>query len=252
MQPADADAYFGRALRDARPSTRTGRAAALAVYFQFVELRHKAEIYNLTGRVAECPLDEMNRPRASVEPQLRVPPSEAEVGRLFAGWREELATCRKFAPAARNYAAARLQADVGLRVNEVRMLDLDDVRWDLGRFGKLNVRHGKGSRRKGPKPRLVPLINGADLETCCGSSRTCGASSATTTSGLASHCSRPSAGTGTARPGGRPTTCSAGRWPRPPGRHLPAWAGKLTPHVLRHSFVICTAVFSLRHDDFQG
>ena len=42
------------------------------------------------------------------------------------------------------------------------MLDLDDVRWDLGRFGKLNVRHGKGARRKGPKPRLVPLINGAE------------------------------------------------------------------------------------------
>ncbi len=160
MQPEDADAYFGRVLRDARPSTRTGRAAALTVYFQFLELRHRAEIYNLTGRVAECPLDEMNRPRASVEPQLRVPPSEAEVDRLFAGWREELATCRKFAPPARNYAAARLQADVGLRVNEVRMLDLDDVRWDLGRFGKLNVRHGKGARRKGPKPRLVPLING--------------------------------------------------------------------------------------------
>ena len=58
--------------------------------------------------------------------------------------------------------AGRLEADVGLRVNEVRMLDLDDVRWELGRFGKLNVRHGKGSRRKGPKPRLVPLINGAD------------------------------------------------------------------------------------------
>ena len=44
------------------------------------------------------------------------------------------------------------------------MLDLDDVRWELGRFGKLNVRHGKGSRRKGPKPRLVPLINGADRD----------------------------------------------------------------------------------------
>jgi hypothetical protein len=26
-------------------------------------------------------------------------------------------------------AAARLEADVGLRVNEVRMLDLDNVRW---------------------------------------------------------------------------------------------------------------------------
>jgi integrase/recombinase XerD len=97
MQPEDADAYFGRVLRDAKPSTRTGRAAALAVYFQFLELRHRAEIYNLTGRVVECPLDEMNRPRASVDPQLRVPPAEAEVERLFAGWREELASCRKFA-----------------------------------------------------------------------------------------------------------------------------------------------------------
>jgi integrase len=162
MQPEDAGACFGRVLRDARPSTRTGRAAALTVYFQFLELRRKAEIYNLSGRVAECPLDEMNRPRASVDPQLRIPPTGAEVEWLFAGWREELATCRKFAPAARNYAVARLEADVGLRVNEVRMLDLDDVRWELGRFGKLNVRHGKGSRRKGPKPRLVPLINGAD------------------------------------------------------------------------------------------
>jgi integrase/recombinase XerD len=66
----------------------------------------------------------------------------------------------RFAPSARNYALARLAADVGLRINEARMLDLDDVRWELGRFGKLNVRHGKGSRRKGPKPRLVPLING--------------------------------------------------------------------------------------------
>ena len=63
--------------------------------------------------------------------------------------REELATRRKFVPAARNYAAARLEADVGLRVNEIRMLDLD-VRWKLGRFGKLNVRHGKGARRCGP------------------------------------------------------------------------------------------------------
>ncbi len=151
MQPPDADAYFGKVLRDAKPSTRTGRAAALTVYFEFLELRHKVEIYNLTGRVLECPLDEMNRPRASVEPQLRVPPGEAEIEQLFAGWREELATCRKFAPAARNYAVARLAADVGLRINEARMLDLDDVRWELGRFGKLNVRHGKGSRRRGPE-----------------------------------------------------------------------------------------------------
>ncbi|MFF2133227.1 site-specific integrase, partial [Streptomyces olivochromogenes] len=155
MQPSDADVYFGKVLRDAKPSTRTGRAGALAVFFHFLELRHKAELHNLTARVVECPLEEMNRPRASVEPQLRIPPSEAEIEALFAGWREELVTCRKFGPAARNYAVARLAADVGLRINEARMLDLDDVRWELGRFGKLNVRHGKGSRRRGPMPRLV-------------------------------------------------------------------------------------------------
>ncbi|MDX3230430.1 hypothetical protein [Streptomyces sp. ME19-01-6] len=102
MEPTDADIYFGKVLRDAKPSTRTGRAGALAVYFQFLELRHKVELHNLTGRVVECPLDEMNRPRASVEPQLRIPPSEAEIEELFAGWREELVTCRKFGPAARN------------------------------------------------------------------------------------------------------------------------------------------------------
>jgi integrase len=162
MQPSDADTCFGKVLREAKPSTRTGRAAALTVYFQFLELRHKIELHNLTGRVIECPLDEMNRPRTSVGPQLRIPPAAEEIEQLFAGWRAELATCRKFAPAARNYAAARLAADVGLRINEARLLDLDDVRWELGRFGKLNVRHGKGSRRRGPKPRLVPLINGAD------------------------------------------------------------------------------------------
>jgi integrase/recombinase XerD len=85
----------------------------------------------------------MNRPCASVDPHLRVPPAEAEIERLFAGWREELATRRKFV------SAARLEADVGLRANEIRVLDLD-VRWELGRFGKLNVRHGKAARCRGP------------------------------------------------------------------------------------------------------
>jgi integrase len=83
--------------------------------------------------------------------QDRIPPTEAEIEQLFAGWRQELVTCRKFSPAARNYAVARLAADVGLRINEARMLDLDDVRWELGRFGKLNVRHGKGLAPQGPE-----------------------------------------------------------------------------------------------------
>jgi integrase len=233
MQSCDADTYFGKVLRDAKPSTRTGRAAALRVYFGFLELRHKVELHNLTGRIVECPLDEINRPRAWVDPQLRIPPTAEEVDQLFAGWREELAACRKFAPTARNYAVARLAADVGLRINEACMLDLDDVRWELGRFGKLNVRYGKGSRRKGPKPRLVPLINGADrslrwfIEDVLG------------LFGI-----EPS-GHGTPLfPSERKNTdgtsmrASADVFRRALAeaaeRHLPAWSGRLTPHVLRH------------------
>ena len=77
--------------------------------------------------MAECPVDEMNRPRGAGRAALRIPPSAVQVDALFAGWRQELATCRKFAPAARNYAAARLMAEVGLRVNEASHLDLADI-----------------------------------------------------------------------------------------------------------------------------
>ena len=86
----------------------------------------------MTGRVAECPVDEMNRPLGAGRAALRIAPSAVQVGVLFGGWRAELATCRKFAPAARSYAAARLMTDVGLRVNEVSHLDLADGKWDLG------------------------------------------------------------------------------------------------------------------------
>lgn len=233
MQPSDADVYFGKVLRDAKPATRTGRAAALAVFFEFLELRHTVELHNITGRVVQCPLDEMNRPRASVDPQLRVPPTEAEIEALFAGWREELLTCRKFAPAARNYAVARLATDVGLRINEVRMLDLDDVRWELGRFGKLNVRHGKGSRRKGPKPRLVPLINGADRNLRWFIADVWGHYDVDhTRSGAplfpSERKNRDGSGSrATADVFRRSLTEAA-------AQHLPTWAGKLTPHVLRH------------------
>ena len=108
------------------------------------------------------------------------------------------------------------------------------MRWELGRFGKLNVRHGKGSRRKGPKPRLVPLINGADrnlrwfIEDVWGQ--------------FDDDHDRPGAPLFPSErknrdrdpPHGRRPTCSAGPLAEAAGRYLPAWSGRLTPHVLRH------------------
>jgi hypothetical protein len=100
MEPADADRYFGKVLREAAKGTRLARAQALKTYFLFLELRHKVELHQLTGRVVECPIDELNRPRGHQQAKLRIPPSAAQVDTLFAGWREDLASCRKFAPAA--------------------------------------------------------------------------------------------------------------------------------------------------------
>jgi integrase/recombinase XerD len=79
MQPQDADSYFGQVLCAAPSGTRLARAAALSVYFEYLELRHKVALHTMTGRVAECPIDEMNRPRSSKDAKLRIPPLETEI-----------------------------------------------------------------------------------------------------------------------------------------------------------------------------
>lgn len=233
MEPSDADAYFGTVLRGAAKGTRLARSQALRTYFLFLEIRHKIEICQLTGRIAECPVDEMNRPRGAGRAALRIPPSAGQVAGLFAGWRQELATCRKFAPAARNYAAARLMAEAGLRVNETSHLDLDDIRWDLGRFGKLHVRQGKGARGSGPRERMVPLINGAgatlrwfieDVWCCFDDDHA--------RPGAPLFCSERRNGDGTAARVGNETLRSS--LAAAASAHLPGWPHRVTPHVLRH------------------
>jgi site-specific recombinase XerD len=233
MEPADADAYFGKVLRDAAKGTRLGRSQALRTYFLFLELRHKVEIHQMTGRVAECPVDEMNRPRGAGRAALRIPPSAVQVAALFAGWRAELATCRKFAPAARNYAASRLMAEVGLRVNEASHLDLNDVKWELGRFGKLHVRKGKGARGSGPRERMVPLINNAgqtlrwfvqDVWSCLDTDHT--------RPGAPLFCSERRNADGSAARAGNETLRAA--LAVAAVTHLPDWPDRVTPHVLRH------------------
>lgn len=108
------------------------------------------------------PIDEFNRQSGNALSRVRVPPSDAEVDVLFTGWRGAVGEARKYLPAARDYFAASLWRRLGLRIGESVKLDIRDWRPDLGEFGKLHVRFGKGSRGRGPKQRLVPAINGAD------------------------------------------------------------------------------------------
>jgi DNA-binding Xre family transcriptional regulator len=120
-----------------------------------------------------------------------------------------------------------------LRVNEVRHLDLADIKWDLGRFGKLHVRHGKGARGSGPRERMVPLINGAG--------RTlrwfvedvwCQLGDDPARLGAPLFCSERRNIDGTAaRVGSEALRAGLAE---AAARHLPEWSDSLTPHVLRH------------------
>lgn len=233
MEPADADRYFGQVHRSSPSGTRLAKAQALRIYFEFLELRHQVDLHAVTGRVVTCPVDDMNRPRGQKDAKLRIPPQREELAMLFSGWASGLTTCRKFAPAARNYTAAKLMADVGLRVNEIRNLDLADVKWELGRFGKLHVRYGKGARGSGPRERMVPLINNA------------GATLRWFIEDVWAQFDGDHTGHGAPLlPSERKNEYgSCGRvgydalrasLTEATAKHLPAWSGRLTPHVLRH------------------
>ncbi|WP_329406793.1 site-specific integrase [Nocardia vinacea] len=231
MEPADADGYFGRALRSAPRNTSLARAQVLKTYFSFLELRYQVEIHCLTGRVVECPIDEINRPRGQQRAALRIPPTVEQIDRLFACWRQELLGCRKFAPTARNFAAARLMAGVGIRVNETRSLDLADVKWDLGRFGKLHVRHGKGTRGSGPRERMVPLINNADrtLRWFIEDVWSCFDDDHRRLDAPSFPSERKNVDGSAARISSETLRAALAA-----ARHLPEWSDRLTPHVLRH------------------
>jgi site-specific recombinase XerD len=124
-------------------------------------------------------------------------------------------------------------ADVGLRVNEVSHLDLADIKWDLGRFGKLHVRHGKGARGSGPRERMVPLISnaGATLRWFIEDVRAQSGDDHTRPGAPLLPPERKNADGSAARVGDetlRAALASAAK------AHLPDWPDVITPHVLRH------------------
>ncbi len=160
MQPTDLDRFFGVDQKAMAGGTKVRKANAISIYFTFLELRHRPDIHATTGHLVANPVDEMNRPRAGREMGVRIPPPAEDLERFFAAWRDELAGVRKWEPAVRNYTSARLMSLIGQRVSESCLATIGDVRFDLGRFGKIRLQ-GKG-RNGQKKERLAPLINGAD------------------------------------------------------------------------------------------
>lgn len=235
-QAADADRYLSwlRRERQLQGSTVHTKAVALAQFFGFLLARYQGDIHALTGFVLVQPIDEFNRPAKCDTGAGRVPPSTPEVEVLFAGWRESLPEARKFLPAARDYLAASLWRRAGLRISESAGLDVRDWRPDLGEFGKLHVRLGKGSRGRGPKTRLVPCIDGVepllrwwftDVRHQFGDDYAdpdAPLLPSERRDPMTGQCLR--AGSDALRTG---LAGAVGIW-------LPAWQGRLTPHGLRH------------------
>lgn len=235
VKPADADAFLAGLRRAGlAASTRAGKAGVIAQFFDFAISRCQADINALTGWVIEQPIDEYNRQSGSSLGKVRVPPSDAEVDRLFGGRAASLQDERRFLPAARNYFAASLWRRVGLRITESTKLDLRDWRPDLGTFGKLHVRFGKGSRGRGSKQRLVPAINGADklMDWWLGDVRHRFGPDWDDPDAPLIPSERFDHELGRA---GRASDDVFRRGlVRATERFLPAWSGDLTPHVLRH------------------
>jgi site-specific recombinase XerD len=215
-------------------STIYTKVTMLARFFDFLVARYQGDIHALTGYVIEQPIDEYNRPASPMRTQHRIPPSDAEIGKLFTRWGQALPHVRKYLPAARDYFAASLWRRLGLRITETVMLDIRDWRPDLGAHGKLHVRHGKGSAGRGPKARLVPAINGGEalIDWWLAEVRPqYGPDWSDPDAPMLPSERRPGDGDRCRRAGDnalrRGLATATDRW-------LPSWNGRLTPHVLRH------------------
>ncbi len=112
-----------------------------------------------------CPVDEFNAARhvGDDSPALPAPPTPERLAEFFEFLKVRIATGRKYAPAARDYALFRTLYHAGLRADEVAQLHRPDVHFDRGPFGKLHVRFGKGAHTSGPRPRWVPMLDQLDL-----------------------------------------------------------------------------------------
>jgi integrase/recombinase XerD len=146
-------------------STRRGYVQAFKSFHAFLTARKAAEIEAWYAVRLEDPVDEFNASRhvANDSASTRPPPSEQRMEDFFAFLRERVATARKYGSAGRDYALFRTLYHAGLRSDEAASLEIGDLHFGRGPFGKLHVRFGKGAKTSGPRPRWVPMLDGLDL-----------------------------------------------------------------------------------------
>jgi integrase/recombinase XerD len=166
VTPEDIDRVVGDlAVLGRAASTRREYVQIFKGFHRFLQVRKSAEIEAAFGVRLVCPVDEFNASRhvGDDSPAELPPPAPERVEEFFDFLKTRIATARKYAPAARDYALFRTLYHAGLRSEEATRLDRPDVHFGRGPFGKLHVRFGKGARTSGPRPRWVPMLDGLDL-----------------------------------------------------------------------------------------
>lgn len=144
-------------------SSRRNQLAGLVGFHRFIRSRKGSEVEARFGVMMIDPVDEFNSiVHVSDEGgAAKVPPGVERLGEFFDALRTRVGTARKYAPAARDYAMFRMLYWTGLRSSEAVAVDVGDLHWDRGPFGKVHVRFGKGARTSGPRPRWVPMLDGS-------------------------------------------------------------------------------------------
>jgi len=155
----------GLAAEGLSAATRRGYVQSFKGFYRFLQVRRASAIESAFGVRLVCPVDEFNASRhvGDDSPALAPPPTPERIEEFFGFLKGRIATARKYAPAARDYALFRTLYHAGLRADEASQLGATDAHFDRGPFGKLHVRFGKGTRGSGPRPRWVPMLDGLDL-----------------------------------------------------------------------------------------
>ncbi len=145
--------------------TRRDYVGTFRQFFSYLEARHAVEIETRFGVRLADPLDRFHAGRhvTSDSPNTRPPPTPERMEEFFGFLRERMDTARKWTPAARDYALFRTLYHSGLRSAEAASLEVRDLHFDRGPFGKVHVRLGKAAKGSGPRPRWVPMLDNLSL-----------------------------------------------------------------------------------------
>ena len=131
--PAGVGGHRRRRRPGGRRAGRRGRAAStrrdyvqvFKGFHRFLQARKAAEIEAAFGVRLVCPVDEFNASRhvGDDSPALLPPPTPERVAEFFDFLKDRIATARKYAPAARDYALFRTLYHAGLRSEEAALLE---------------------------------------------------------------------------------------------------------------------------------